>query len=148
VTLKEYNPFNLKSYNLKSLVSKEIDDSVIVGGVDGDKDFQQLELCIVSSEYGCNTTIPSGCIYENVEYKFKVNSPVQGYLRVVDNKVDIVDNFQEASGLNLYRGEPNWYLRVPTVKQRRAPGVFGRRGRRAHCVGGGCLEQVQPVDGY
>ncbi|KAI9234772.1 MAG: hypothetical protein BYD32DRAFT_422750 [Podila humilis] len=124
VTLKEYRPFNLKSYNLKSLISKEIDDDIIVGGVNGNKDFQQLELCIVSSDYDCSTTIISNCIYQNVEYKFRVNAPVQGYLQVVGNEVTIVDSFQEASGLNLYKGEPNWALRVAHFDNNNVAQVF------------------------
>jgi hypothetical protein len=44
--------------------------------------------------------MPSNCIYDNVEYRFRVHSPIQGYLKVVDDEVVIVDSYNEASGLN------------------------------------------------
>ncbi|KAK3838950.1 MAG: hypothetical protein J3R72DRAFT_492830 [Linnemannia gamsii] len=77
---------------LNSIVSKEQDGDIVVGGIPGNKMFQELELCVVSTDAECNPPYPTNCIYENVDYRFRVNGPVKGYLRVVDN---------EASGLNL-----------------------------------------------
>lgn len=74
-SIREYHPFLLKSSNLDSYVSKMRFDNILVGGFRGNKMFQELELCIVSSEYGCNAEIKSNCIYQNVDYKFRVNSP-------------------------------------------------------------------------
>ncbi|KAG0343831.1 hypothetical protein BG004_004966 [Podila humilis] len=116
VTLKEYHTFNLKSYNLNSLVSKELDENLVVGGKSGDKNFQELELCVVSSEYGCDNAIKSNCLYEHVPYRFRVNKPIKGYLKVIGNEVEIVDDFAHASNLNFYKGEPNWGLRVAHFK--------------------------------
>ncbi|KAF9356322.1 hypothetical protein BGX26_005427 [Mortierella sp. AD094] len=114
-SVKEYHPFNLKSSKLNSFVSKEMEDSLIVGGVNGNKNFQQLELCIVSSDFGCDANIPSNCIYENVEYRFRVNQPVKGYLKVVGDVVEIVEDFYEGSGLNLYK-EEGWGLRIAHLR--------------------------------
>lgn len=110
-TIREYHPFLLKSSNLETLVSKQLAGNYLVGGIPGNKNFQELELCIVSSDYGCNAKIKSNCIYRDIEYRFRVNSPVQGYLRIVNNQVEIVEDFKDASGLTLYR-EPGWGLRV------------------------------------
>ncbi|KAI9239348.1 MAG: hypothetical protein BYD32DRAFT_411580 [Podila humilis] len=110
-TIREYHPFLLKSSNLGTLISKQLVGNYLVGGIPGNKNFQELELCIVSSDYDCNAKIKSNCIYRDIEYRFRVNSPVQGYLRIVGNQVEIVKDFKNASGLTLYR-EAGWGLRV------------------------------------
>ncbi|KAG0014930.1 hypothetical protein BGZ82_001590 [Podila clonocystis] len=102
-SIHEYHPFVLKSSNLETLVSKLLTGSYLVGGIPGNKNFQELELCIVSSDYGCNAEIKSNCINRNVDYRFRVHSPVQGYLRVVGNQVEVVEDFKRASSLNLYK---------------------------------------------
>ncbi|KAF9325022.1 hypothetical protein BG006_011478 [Podila minutissima] len=111
ISIHEYHPFLLKSSNLETLVSKPPRESYLVGGVPGNKDFQELELCIVSSDYECNAKIKSNCIYRDVDYRFRVHSPLGGYLRVVGNQVEIVKNFKDASILNLYK-EAGWGLRI------------------------------------
>ncbi|KAF9195671.1 hypothetical protein BGZ50_003841 [Haplosporangium sp. Z 11] len=126
-TIKEYHPFNLKSWKLNSLVSKEINDNVIVGGVNGDQNLQQLEMCIVSSDYGCNANIPSNCIYENVEYRIRVQEPVQGYLRIAGELIEIVEDFHDASGLNLYK-EAGWGLRIARLNYDGSRSVFATNG--------------------
>ncbi|KAG0029394.1 hypothetical protein BGZ82_007981 [Podila clonocystis] len=100
-SVKEYQTFQLKSWNLQSIVSKERDDNILVAGIPGNKMFQELELCVVSTDGECNPPYPTNCIYENVEYRFRVNGPTEGYLRVSDNFVEIVDEFSRASPLNL-----------------------------------------------
>ncbi|KAG0250211.1 hypothetical protein BG011_008577, partial [Mortierella polycephala] len=126
-TIKEYHPFNLKSSKLNSLVSKFIDDYVIVGGVNGDRNLQPLEMCIVSSDYGCDAHIPSNCIYQNVEYRIRVQEPIQGYLRIVDDRIEIVENFHGASGLNLYK-EEGWGLRIAHLLDDGSRIVFATNG--------------------
>ena len=96
--------------NLRTIISKR-DDNILVGGMLGNSLFQELELCVVSTDAECNPPYDTNCIYENVEYRFRVNSPIKGYLRVVDNEVEIVPNFSQASGLNLHQIS-GWYLRV------------------------------------
>ncbi|KAF9215477.1 hypothetical protein BGZ59_001297 [Podila verticillata] len=100
-SILEYQTFQVKSYNLNSLMSKESDDETVVAGIPGNKMFQELEFCVVSTDAECNPAYPTACIYENVEYRFRVNGPVKGYLRVVGADVTIVPDFSDASGLNL-----------------------------------------------
>ncbi|KAF9573821.1 hypothetical protein EC968_007892 [Mortierella alpina] len=119
-SLKEYHPFALLSSKLQTLVSKGYKSPLLVGGVSGSKAYQQLDFCIVSTTQECSKSIPSNCIYENVEYRFRVNGPEEGYLRIKGNYLDIVSTFEEASGLNLYK-EPGWGLRVSHVNN------FGHR---------------------
>ncbi|KAG0331388.1 hypothetical protein BG000_010961 [Podila horticola] len=112
VFIKEYRPFVLVSYKLESRVSRELDDNILVGGVDGDKSFQQLEFCFASTEYGCSSTVQSSCIYPNVEYRMRVHAPIEGYLRIKDGVfLEIVEDFEEGSVLGLYK-EIGWGLRI------------------------------------
>ncbi|KAG0030229.1 hypothetical protein BGZ81_002937 [Podila clonocystis] len=111
VALKEYRPFHLKSYNLNSLVSKGLDSDIIIDGVNGNKDFQELDLCVVSRAYGCSTGIISNCIYGNVPYHLRISQSIQGYLKVDGDEVTIVQNYDDASELNLYKDEANWPCR-------------------------------------
>ncbi|KAG0324182.1 hypothetical protein BG004_003524 [Podila humilis] len=117
VSVKEYRPFLLKSSNLNTLVSKPVNNDLIVGGPkSADKNYKQLELCVVSSDYGCSTGIKSNCIYQDIPYRIRVNSPVEGYLRITgQNTVEIVHSFAEASRLNLYK-EAGWGLRIAHLK--------------------------------
>ncbi|KAG0331390.1 hypothetical protein BG000_010963 [Podila horticola] len=124
VTVKEYQSFHLKSASLKSYISKELDSDYIVGGINGNKDIQELELCVVSTDGECNPSYPTSCIYENAPYLFRVIQPVQGYLSVDGNEVKIVPDFNEASYLNLYKGEANWALRVAYFDENNTPQVF------------------------
>ena len=100
----DYCPFQLKRSNLNSVLSKHIKSDLLVSGFpNGNKTFEQLEFCIVSSDYGCSTTIQSTCVYQNVEYRFRVNGPVQGYLRIENEQVRIVPDFDDVSSLNMYK---------------------------------------------
>ncbi|KAG0093058.1 hypothetical protein BGZ93_009888 [Podila epicladia] len=125
-TIREYHPFLLKSTNLDTYVSKEREENILVGGVANNKNFQQLELCIVSSDYGCSSKIHSACIYQNVDYRFRVNGPTRGYLRIEGNEIKIVDDFEDASGLNLYK-EAGWGLRVAHMKRDGTRMVFSAK---------------------
>ncbi|KAG0222206.1 hypothetical protein BGX31_009280 [Mortierella sp. GBA43] len=139
VFVKEYHPFYLESVKLGSLVSKKAEELLVVGGVPGNKDFEQLELCVVSSDYGCDRNIPSNCIYPDVEYRFRVNGPVRGYLKINDNKeLEIVENYGDASGLNLYR-EEGWGLRVAHRQEDGSRAVFSTNG------GGRAITLVEQV---
>ncbi|KAF9950616.1 hypothetical protein BGZ65_006503, partial [Modicella reniformis] len=109
--IKEYHPFELKSSKLNSMVSRMMDDNLLVGGINGNKNLEQLQFCIVSADMPCNAQMPSNCIYENVEYRFRVEGPITGYLSVTGNEVMIIPEFNYASGLNLYK-EEGWGLRI------------------------------------
>ncbi|KAF9437599.1 hypothetical protein BGZ76_000123 [Entomortierella beljakovae] len=127
VTVKEYHPFYLRSSKLDSMVSKMVDDNLLVGGVNGNKNFAQLEFCIVSSDHGCDRKIPANCIYENVEYRFRVTRPMQGYLRVAGDMIDIVDDFYEGTELNLFQ-EEGWGLRIAHSREDQSRTVFATNG--------------------
>jgi len=111
ISLREYQPFLLKSSLLNTIVSKEFDTNLVVGGINGDKDLKQLELCLASTERECSSMVHSDCIYQNQEYRFRVNAPVRGYLRLVNGEVEIVEDFNDASGLSLFK-EAGWPLRI------------------------------------
>ncbi|KAF9373295.1 hypothetical protein CPB97_000669 [Podila verticillata] len=111
ISLREYEPFLLKSTLLNTIVSQAFDTNLVVGGINGDKDFKQLELCLTSTERGCSSIIQSDCIHQNQDYRFRVNAPVRGYLRLVDGEVDIVEDFDKASALSLFK-EAGWPLRI------------------------------------
>lgn len=87
-------------------------NKMVYGGAFHDPSLQALDFCIVSTDMECTTAIPSNCIYQNVEYRFRVFGPTKGYLRVIDEElIEIVPEFNQASGLNLYK-EKGWGLRV------------------------------------
>lgn len=111
VAIKEYESFELYSYDLNSVVSKERIYNVLVGGEFGNKNLQQLQLCIVSTDTECNPEYKTNCIYEDVQYRYRVHSPIKGYLRIQDGLVRIVYNFEDATGLNLLSDE-NRGLRI------------------------------------
>jgi len=127
-TLKEYHPFYLESVDLESLVSKKTDSQVLVGGIRGNKNFERLELCIVSSTYECDPYIPSKCILDDKEYRFRVNGPLRGYLKVGEDDIEIVDNFDDASGLSLRREERGRGFRVVHTEEDGLHVVFTTHG--------------------
>ncbi|KAF8924759.1 hypothetical protein BGZ47_003717 [Haplosporangium gracile] len=110
-TILEYQSFLLQSSNLNTIVSRYVDDDLLVGGINGNKELEQLEMCIVSTDAPCNPPYPTHCIYQNVEYRFRIESPIQGYLQVQGDLVTIVPDFNAASPLNLYK-EEGWGLRI------------------------------------
>ncbi|KAF9315699.1 hypothetical protein BG003_002742 [Podila horticola] len=102
--VKEYQTFEIRSMNLNTIISKERDDNIVM--------FQELELCVVSTDAECNPLYPTNCIYENVDYRFRVNGPIKGYLRVVGNEVEIVPHFSQASDLSLIHIPSEGHLRI------------------------------------
>ncbi|KAG0032391.1 hypothetical protein BGZ81_011001 [Podila clonocystis] len=107
-TVREYQTFQLESLYLDSIVSKEPHDNILVGGIFGNKMLQELELCVVSDDVECNPPHTTDCIYEHVNYRFRVNGPIKGYLRVVDKVVEIVPHSSQASYLSI--------IEIPTVE--------------------------------
>ncbi|KAG0351463.1 hypothetical protein BG005_009038 [Podila minutissima] len=112
ISIREYHPFLLKSTLLNSMFSKEDGSSLVVGGINGDKDLRLLELCVVSEDARCNSQISSECIRQNGDYRLRTEAPQQGYLRIVADQVVIVRDFEEASALGLFKDEPDWPLRI------------------------------------
>ncbi|KAF9213574.1 hypothetical protein BGZ59_005154 [Podila verticillata] len=110
-SIKEYETFRIQSYALGSFLSMELEYNVVVGGINGNKYFHPLDICIVSTGTECNPTFPTNCIYENKEYRFRVDGPVMGYLRLHDGLVRIVPEFENATGLKIDT-EAGWGLRI------------------------------------
>ncbi|KAF9580174.1 hypothetical protein BGW38_003287 [Lunasporangiospora selenospora] len=115
VDFKEYQPFLLKSSDLNSIVSRFRDFDVLVGGVDGNKMFDQLTMCVVSQDAPCDTDIPSDCIYDDMDYRFRVEGPIKGYLTTFGDHIKVVPDFDDASSLNFYK-EKGWGLRIAEIQ--------------------------------
>ncbi|KAF9213573.1 hypothetical protein BGZ59_005153 [Podila verticillata] len=116
--IKEYHPFQLFSYHLDTYVSKKIGTNLLVGGINGDKTFQQLQLCAVSlDDEECTTAVPTSCIYQGVSYLIRVLQPSQGYLRTSGGRVDIVKHGVDASYFRLSRDDDDWGLRIAPVRE-------------------------------
>lgn len=107
VSVKEYHPFRLVSTIFNAGVSKLNNSNRVIAAYSSQGDAKALELCVASTDHGCQAGMPSNCIYPDVEYRFRVESPVEGYLRVVDNEIIIVDSFDEGSGLNFFKLSPD-----------------------------------------
>jgi len=112
--IKEYRPFQLWSAHLSSIVSRQRYDNVLIAGVNGDKSLQQLEFCVVTDDKECSTEIPSSCISGNTPYRFRVNGPLQGYLHIEGPFLQIIEDFEAASTLELQKNDP-YGLRVVQV---------------------------------
>ncbi|KAF9307631.1 hypothetical protein BG003_000429 [Podila horticola] len=113
--IKEYNPLQLFSYDLDNYVSKKAGNNQMLGGLTGDKSFQQVQLCVVSSDRACTSAaMPTACIYQNAQYRVCVQGPAKGYFRVIGGRVDIVEHYDHASILNLFKDD-DWGLRIGYV---------------------------------
>ncbi|KAF9382608.1 hypothetical protein CPB97_007044 [Podila verticillata] len=104
--IKEYHPFQLFSHDLDTYVSKRIGANLLMGGVNGDKTFQQLQLCVVSLDD------------ESARPQFRpLLQPSQGYLRTNGGRVDIVKHGVDASYFRLSRDDDDWGLRIAPVRE-------------------------------
>ncbi|KAG0080813.1 hypothetical protein BGZ93_001424 [Podila epicladia] len=102
ISVRERQPFQLLSYDLRTFLSKHIKSNLLVSDLRlENKYFQKLEFCIVSTEAECTTDIPTSCVHEDVEYRFRVFEPTKGYLKVDDEQLRIIPDFEEASRLSL-----------------------------------------------
>ncbi|KAF9948979.1 hypothetical protein BGZ70_001984, partial [Mortierella alpina] len=99
--IKEYKSFHLLSHVLGTYVSKKLDGSHLVGGVEGDNSLETLEFCAVSSDHHCDPFFTTSCVLENVDYHFRLKNSLKQYLQVDGQYVRIVDAFEEASSLRL-----------------------------------------------
>ncbi|KAG0330278.1 hypothetical protein BG004_002135 [Podila humilis] len=104
IIVKEYEIFQLFSFATLTYVSKQRDSNTVYTGIYQDANYQQLDFCVVSTDGNCNPGVPTNCIYPDVEYRIKVDSPVKGYLAVLeDSSVHIVPDYKLASGFNLFQ---------------------------------------------
>ncbi|KFH65785.1 hypothetical protein MVEG_07888 [Podila verticillata NRRL 6337] len=64
--------------------------------------FPPLELCVVTGpEQECSTKTESECIQDKVEYRIRVNSPIQGYLTVSQSDLVINEDYSRATNFKL-----------------------------------------------
>ncbi|CAO3568698.1 unnamed protein product [Mortierella alpina] len=103
--VNEYKSFRLLSHELGTYVSKKLDGSHLVGGVEGDKNLETLEFCAVSSDHHCDPFFTTSCVLENVDYHFRVKNSLKRYLKVDGQYVRIVDTFEEASSWSLFNDD-------------------------------------------
>jgi hypothetical protein len=99
--IQEYKSFQLLSHELGTYVSKKLDGSQLVGGVEGDKSLEKLEFCAVSSDHHCDPFFSTNCVLENVDYRFRLKGTPKQYLQVDGQYVRVVETFEEASALSL-----------------------------------------------
>ncbi|KAG0269509.1 hypothetical protein DFQ27_003196 [Actinomortierella ambigua] len=118
ISIKEYESFNLMSNNLKTYLSTPAKKTIhmVVGGQSSQVDSTSLEMCVTSTDTKCNPPYKTNCIYDNVDYVFRVEKPVRGYLKVVGTTaskrvVVITEHFRDATPLNFYK-EAGWGLRI------------------------------------
>jgi hypothetical protein len=90
----------MSSIAYKATFSRLVNTNLLRLAYSSETNYQFLEFCVVSTDHDCVPGMPSNCIYDNVEYRFRVHSPIKGYLKVVNGEVVIVDSYNEASGLN------------------------------------------------
>ncbi|KAF9976140.1 hypothetical protein BGZ75_000313 [Mortierella antarctica] len=126
--IKEYQSFILKSTKVGTHLGMEEGSELVVTGANGQPDKHSLEMCVVSTDSACNPAFPTHCIYENVEYRFRVEQPEAGYLRIVDSdsgkRVSVVQDWDSASPLSFLREEAHWGLRVAQIQPDGSYSVF------------------------
>ncbi|KAG0359631.1 hypothetical protein BGX24_005743 [Mortierella sp. AD032] len=117
--IKEYRSFFLKGDNPGTYLSKSEYSDVVVSGMSSHLDNQSLKMCVVSTDAECDPAFQTHCVYENVEYRFRVEEPVVGYLRVIETddgkKITIVKDYNSASPLSIWK-DGGWFLRVAQLQ--------------------------------
>lgn len=88
--------------NSTPFVSRKLGVNCFVGSVRGDKSFLPLELCVVSENKECGPYHQApNCIFENLDYRFRLNGCGKRYLRNDDGYFRIVAGFNDVSPLSL-----------------------------------------------
>jgi hypothetical protein len=99
--IKESELFLIKHQQFDSFVSLIKGNNVLCTGVKGNQDLQQLEFSV--AKYN-EDEVSGDCIYEDVEYRFRVHSPtINGFLRVEDGFLVIVPEFKNAGALHFHK---------------------------------------------
>ncbi|KAF9979263.1 hypothetical protein BGZ73_002532 [Actinomortierella ambigua] len=118
LNIKEYESFNLRSSNLNTYLSTQPHamPKLLIAGTSTSVDANTLEMCVASTNGKCNPSYPTNCIYDNVDYYFRVEKPLVGYLRLeshpqIGQKITITQDYRQATLLNFYK-EAGWGLRI------------------------------------
>lgn len=116
INVKEYHPFYLESVQLGSPISKRFQLTKVVGGDRYNRYLRHLQFCAASTDFKCDNHIPSDCIHDDVGYRFRVHGPgkEKGYLKIEGDELDIVENFDDGSVLNVYSEEGSGLMIVHT----------------------------------
>lgn len=65
--------------------------------------YNPTNLCVVSSEdQECSRDTWLDCVEEWAEYRIRLESPMKGYLKVVDNQVQTTASYEEASLFSMH----------------------------------------------
>ena len=100
--MREYQPFKIESIKLGSYLAKEFFSNFVVGS---GSDQDALEVCVVTGDGPCNPKAPPHCIRQNVNYRIRVERPVEGYLKAQNKLVQIIDDMSGASNFQLYEDD-------------------------------------------
>ncbi|KAF9209077.1 hypothetical protein CPC16_010915 [Podila verticillata] len=110
--ITENQPFQLSNVNANPISLKHPGreglgkESLVYEGIDGEKTFLPLQLCVVSAaDQDCAVNEKSACIHEDVEYRLRIFAPVSGYLAVRSHSVYIVSSYEEATDFGLVQGD-------------------------------------------
>lgn len=110
--IAESQPFQLSNPNTNSISLKHPGkESLVYEGIDGEKRFLPLQLCVVSTaDQDCVANEKSTCIYEDFEYRLRVFAPMSGYLAVQSHSVYMVSSYEEATDFSLVQGDGEYVI--------------------------------------
>ncbi|KAG0235702.1 hypothetical protein BGW41_000704 [Actinomortierella wolfii] len=117
IDVREYQSFYLKSSAFNTYLSThpEAPLHLVLAGYTAYQDRYSLKMCVASSEMACDPPFPTNCIYDSVDYVFRVEEPVKGYLKVDstddDHVVLVTKDYHDATPLNFFK-EEGWGLRI------------------------------------
>lgn len=110
--IAENLPFQLSNPNTNSISLKHPGkESLVYEGIDGEKRFLPLQLCVVSAaDQDCAANEKSTCIYEDFEYSLRVFAPMSGYLAVQSHSVYMFSSYEEATNFSLVQGDGEYVI--------------------------------------
>ncbi|KAG0021578.1 hypothetical protein BGZ82_011298, partial [Podila clonocystis] len=98
--VKVHQRFIVRDHEFESLISTVKGNNLLRAGVDGDKQFQELEFTVTpffeDEEEG-------GCLQEDFDYRVKVHGQISGYLQIEDGFLAVIPEFDEASPLYFHK---------------------------------------------
>ncbi|KAG0357096.1 hypothetical protein BGX24_006285 [Mortierella sp. AD032] len=101
IYVKESELFLIKHQQFDSFVSLLNDSNVLCAGVKENQDLQLLKFSV--AKYN-KDEVSGECIYEDVEYRFRVHGPtINGFLRVEDGFLVVVPEFKNAGALHFHK---------------------------------------------
>ncbi|KAG0223138.1 hypothetical protein BGW42_006087 [Actinomortierella wolfii] len=117
IDVREYQSFYLKSFAFNAYLwtHPKAPLHLIMVGDEPHLNKYSLKMCVVSSEMACDPPFPTNCIYDSVDYVFRVEEPVKGYLKVnskdKDLPITVTKDYHDATPLNFFK-EKGWGLRI------------------------------------